>query len=122
MRLVDWLRLLRQGWAVRRLFDAAFYLERYPDVRQAGMNPLRHYLSHGAAEGRKPHPLFEPDYYLAWCPKARGASNPLIYFLAHEADGACRPHPFFDGDLNNIPALEPPQGIATLSIMDVEIP
>ena len=28
------------------------YLYAYPDVRQSGMNPLVHYLSHGRAEGR----------------------------------------------------------------------
>jgi hypothetical protein len=82
-------RIKRSG-----LFDAAFYLERYPDVRKAGIDPLRHYLRHGAAEGRKPHPLFEPDYYLARCPEARGSGNPLVYFLGEGA--MCSPHPLFD--------------------------
>src|SRR5580658_3074338 len=95
MRLVDWLRLLRQGWAVRRLFDRAFYLERYPDVRQAGMNPLWHYLRHGAAEGRKPHRLFEPDYYLSCCPEARNSANPLLHFIA-TGGRLGNPHPLFD--------------------------
>jgi hypothetical protein len=95
MQLVDRLRLLQQGWAVRRLFDAAFYLERYPDVRQAGMNPLWHYLRHGAAEGRKPHRLFEPDYYLSCCPEARDCANPLLHFI--ETGGRLgNPHPLFD--------------------------
>jgi len=95
MWLVDRLRLLQQGWAVRRLFDAAFYLERYPDVRQAGMNPLWHYLRHGAAEGRKPHRLFEPDYYLGCCPEARNVANPLLHFV--QTGGRLgNPHPLFD--------------------------
>lgn len=42
--------------AVRALFDADWYLQTYPDVAQAGLNPLRHYLDHGAAEGRLPRP------------------------------------------------------------------
>lgn len=83
------LRIKRAG-----LFDAAFYLERYPDVRGAGIDPLRHYLRHGAAEGRKPHPLFEPDYYLARCPEARRSGNVLLYFLGEGA--MCSPHPLFD--------------------------
>ncbi len=103
------------------MFDGEFYARRYADVRESGINPLVHYVLHGAAEGRKPHPLFEPDYYLASCPAARGAPNPLVYFLTHDADSCCRPHPLFDGDLANIPALEPAPGVATLSIMDVEI-
>ncbi len=93
---------LHRGWRafpsmrIRRagLFDAAFYLERYPDVRRAGIEPLRHYMRHGAAEGRKPHPLFEPDYYLACCPEARDSRNPLVHFL-DEAPW-CSPHPLFD--------------------------
>jgi hypothetical protein len=88
MRLSEW-------WRVRRFFDAAFYLERYPDVRQAGINPLRHYLRHGAAEGRKPHPLFEPEYYLSCCPAARKSPNPLLHFI--ETGGLLgNPHPLFD--------------------------
>jgi hypothetical protein len=77
-----------------RLFDPAFYLERYPDVRGAGMNPLRHYLRYGASEGRKPHPLFQPDYYLARCPEAKNSGNPLLHFL--DNGGGCSPHPLFD--------------------------
>jgi hypothetical protein len=95
MRLLEWWRLMRQGWAVRPFFDAAFYLERYPDVRQAGMNPLWHYLRHGAAEGRKPHRMFEPDYYLSCCPEARNSANPLLHFV--ETGGRLgNPHPLFD--------------------------
>ena len=84
------------SWRIRRarLFDAAFYLERYADVRVAGMNPLRHYLRYGAAEGRKPHPLFQPDYYLARCPEARNSPNPLLHFF--EQGAMCPPHPLFD--------------------------
>jgi hypothetical protein len=88
MRLLDW-------WRIRPFFDAAFYLERYPDVRQAGMNPLRHYLRHGAAEGRKPHRLFDPEYYLSCCPEARKSRNPLLHFI--ETGGRLgNPHPLFD--------------------------
>src|ERR1700684_4034915 len=95
MRLAGWVRLLRQGLAVGRLFDRAFSLERYPDVRQAGMNPLWHYLLHGAAEGRKPHRLFEPDYYLSNCPEARNSASPLLHFI--ETSGRLgNPHPLFD--------------------------
>ena len=95
MRPIEWWRLLQQGWAVRRLFDAAFYLERYPDVRQAGMNPLWHYLRHGAAEGRKPHRLFDPDYYLSCCPEARNSANPLLHFI-RTGGRLGNPHPLFD--------------------------
>jgi len=35
------------------LFDAEKYLELYPDVVAAGMDPLRHYILHGMEEGRE---------------------------------------------------------------------
>ncbi len=48
-------------------FDAAFYLRENPDVAQAGLDPLEHYLRHGAQEGRPPNDLasigFDSEYY-----------------------------------------------------------
>jgi hypothetical protein len=81
---------------VRRsgLFDPRFYLERYADLRAAGLDPLQHYLRHGASEGRKPNAWFEPEYYLRRRPQAREASNPLLDFLAQGA--TVSPHPLFD--------------------------
>lgn len=35
-------------------FDRDFYLEQYPDVARAGVDPLQHYLDHGRIEGRVP--------------------------------------------------------------------
>ena len=40
-------RLRRQG-----LFDAESYLSRYPDVAEAGMDPLDHFIIHGIDENR----------------------------------------------------------------------
>lgn len=34
------------------LFDAAAYLALYPDIAAQGMDPVRHYILHGMAEGR----------------------------------------------------------------------
>ncbi len=44
----EWANLQRRG-----IFDAAAYLQLYPDVAAEGMNPLHHYIAHGMAEGRK---------------------------------------------------------------------
>ena len=95
----------RLPWALRReeernrrqgIFDGAFYLEKYPDVRAAGLDPLRHYVEYGAAEGRKPHRLFDPAYYLRQRPEARAAGvDPLVDFLEGGATFA-NPHPLFD--------------------------
>jgi hypothetical protein len=79
--------------ALRKVFDAGFYLRTNPDVAAARVDPLRHYVEHGAAEQRQPHPLFDPAYYLACCPEARGAENPLLYFLRTSCGNT---HPLFD--------------------------
>ncbi|MFC7609710.1 hypothetical protein [Teichococcus aestuarii] len=48
------------GWREGRDPGAAFgtdaYLAANPDVTAAGLNPLMHYLLHGAAEGREVFP------------------------------------------------------------------
>jgi hypothetical protein len=50
-------RQLRQSGLV----DPAWYLARNPDVAEAGMDPVLHYLHHGAEEGRAPNPaLHDP--------------------------------------------------------------
>ena len=36
------------------LFDPDWYLATYPDLRDADIDPLQHYLNHGAVEGRWP--------------------------------------------------------------------
>jgi glycosyltransferase involved in cell wall biosynthesis len=40
-------------------FDSRQYLDRNPDVQQAGLNPLAHWLSHGVWEGRIGAPSLE---------------------------------------------------------------
>ncbi|MHA1529658.1 MAG: glycosyltransferase [Alphaproteobacteria bacterium] len=45
------------------LFDRTLYLERNPDVRAAGADPLAHYLRHGWAEGRCPNGWFDEARY-----------------------------------------------------------
>ena len=51
---------LRIGWKQKRgvgaNFDAPWYLAKNADVAAAGLNPLLHYILHGAGEGRLPKP------------------------------------------------------------------
>jgi glycosyltransferase involved in cell wall biosynthesis len=42
----------RRGNAASPAFDSSYYLEKYRDIRQAQLNPLWHYQTSGAAEGR----------------------------------------------------------------------
>ena len=44
-------------------FDAPWYLSRYPDVVKAGLDPLRHFMIHGAMESRDPNRWFDSTWY-----------------------------------------------------------
>jgi hypothetical protein len=71
------------------LFDAAWYVQRYPDVAAAGLPPLHHYAACGAAEGRDPGPLFSARDYDASHPDAAASGQPaLLHYLAHGGAGA----------------------------------
>lgn len=74
------LSLLRES----TMFDADWYLETYPDVRQAGMDAIAHYLEFGAAEGRDPGPNFSTlSYLMANEDVARDGINPLAHYLKY---------------------------------------
>lgn len=80
-----------------RLFAADWYRQRYPDVDQSGMLPALHYVSRGAAEGRSPHPLFDPAWF------DRNLADPvpttltaLEHYLSLSPGDRPSPHPLFD--------------------------
>ncbi len=63
------------------LFDAKWYLERYPDVAELGMDPAEHYLFFGGRLFRNPSPRFDTAHYLsAHGDVARAGVNPLLHY------------------------------------------
>ena len=63
-------------------FDAQWYLETYPDVARAGIDPLAHFVEHGDREGRSLNAWFKPDEYLAMNPDvARARSGAATHFF-----------------------------------------
>lgn len=70
-------------------FDAAWYLQRYPDIAVSGMAPEFHFLHHGAAEGRLPNPHFDAHWYLQSYPDVALSGMPagLHYVLHGAAEG-----------------------------------
>jgi glycosyltransferase involved in cell wall biosynthesis len=79
------------------LFDIGWYLETYPDVAARGVDPIRHYVRHGAREGRDPNRLFSSTWYLATYPDvAESGLNPLVHFIARGAADGHNPGPLFD--------------------------
>jgi glycosyltransferase involved in cell wall biosynthesis len=82
-------RIGASGW-----FDAVWYLTQYPDVRAAGLDPLEHYLTNGAGEGRDPGPRFSTSWYLHIRPDVAAAGlNPLVHFVEHGAREGVDPMP-----------------------------
>lgn len=82
------------------LFDSSWYLERNPDVEAAGQTAIEHYLRDGAQEGRAPHVLFDPEYYLSGqspdlSGDASARADPLRHYLSNPGRN---PHPLFDTD------------------------
>lgn len=81
------------------LFAAQWYVQRYPDVRAARIDPWQHYLQHGAAEGRDPGPNFNTAHYLAQSAQARDSGMPaLLHYQQIGRDLGLDPrHPFLPG-------------------------
>ncbi|WP_321853458.1 glycosyltransferase [Burkholderia cenocepacia] len=65
------------------LFDGAYYLATYPDVADATIDPVVHYLQFGWREARQPSMSFDGNRYLDDYPDVRAADvNPLVHYLA----------------------------------------
>ena len=67
------------------LFDRDYYLRVNPDVAKLRIDPIRHYLMHGAAEGRNPSADFNTRDYIRSHPELLTDSsglNPLIHLIS----------------------------------------
>ncbi|MEB2346921.1 MAG: hypothetical protein OZ948_19585, partial [Deltaproteobacteria bacterium] len=93
--------LRRRADVLRRssLFDEAYYRALYTDMKEPATDCALHYLSHGAREGRRPHPLFDPSWYREQHPEVEASGlDPLTHYLEIGAEAGFDPNPFFDGD------------------------
>jgi len=83
--------------AMAGFFDAAWYQVRYPDIAASGIDPLQHFIRHGAAERRDPNGFFDNAWYAARYPDiAASGLNPLLHYLRAGAAELRNPHPRFD--------------------------
>ena len=79
------------------LFDMEWYLHQYPDVREARLNPLVHFIKYGAEELRQPHPLFNAKFYREKYPESNVSNlSPLEHYLKYGIKWYLAPHPLFD--------------------------
>ena len=74
----DDIELLRRS----PLFDDAYYLRSNPDLAAKGVDPVKHYLRRGAAQGRDPSPDFSTTGYLRNNQDINEPGvNPLVHYL-----------------------------------------
>lgn len=69
--------------AIKRLnlFDYEYYLNKYSEVSNSGLDPLLHYLYIGYKEGKNPNPYFDGKRYLSQYQDVKMADiNPLIHY------------------------------------------
>lgn len=62
------------------LFDTDFYLNKYPDVARAGVDPIKHYCEFGFKEGRNPSPTFNTKSYIL-SKNLKQNQNPLVHYI-----------------------------------------
>jgi hypothetical protein len=64
------------------VFFAEWYLESYPDIKESGLDPVAHYVQHGARESRDPSPFFDTDFYVSTYPDvSRSGMNPMLHYI-----------------------------------------
>lgn len=71
-----------RGLKPHPLFDPDWYRDRYPDIAQAGLEPLTHFVASGWKGGRSPSGWFDAGHYVAL--RGLGLSpqvNPLLDYL-----------------------------------------
>ena len=77
------------------LLDVDWYVRQNPDV-SAEEDPLLHFVTFGADEGRDPNALFDTDWYKARYPEAVNSGlSPLNHFITIGARKGYDPHPLF---------------------------
>lgn len=75
------------------LFNESWYLVQYPDVAEACVNPVLHYLKHGVVECRNPSPNFDTCYYLHANPDvAADGINPFVHYITLGKYEGRQPH------------------------------
>lgn len=84
--LVDFFRNRKAYKLLKKspLFDPEYYLLTYQDVRHADVDPLKHFVIHGAADKRNPSEQFDTAYYLEKYPDVlKSRLNPLYHFVRY---------------------------------------
>ena len=90
------------------LFDADWYLRQHEDVARARLDPVQHYLDHGAGEGRNPNAFFDTRRYLAANADVRTSPlNPFLHFVLYGFREGRDPSPPIGTMADTVPAEAP---------------
>ncbi|WP_003611995.1 glycosyltransferase family 4 protein [Methylosinus trichosporium] len=92
-------RILQSRQEEKSYFDAQYYLNAYPDVKNAGMDPFIHFVNHGWREGRNPSSSFHTLFYKDRNLGGRLSENPLTHYSQHKDDGELRKFPESEQEL-----------------------
>jgi len=66
------------------LFNADWYVNKYPDVSITGLSSIDHFIKYGFYIGRDPGPNFNSEYYLSQNPDVKKSGiHPLIHYIKH---------------------------------------
>jgi ADP-heptose:LPS heptosyltransferase/GT2 family glycosyltransferase len=96
-RLAEEIELLHNS----PLVDPVWYRQTYAELRDTPIDVARHYLEHGAAEGRNPGPFFDTNFYLDQNPDvANSGMNPLVHYILYGVDERRNPSPHFNVNSN----------------------
>ncbi|MEZ8147325.1 glycosyltransferase [Enterovibrio norvegicus] len=79
------------------LFCENYYLSHNSDVREAGVDPVEHYIKYGWKENRQPSPYFDVSYYLNQYPDVHESGvEPLSHFNEWGWKEGRNPNPNFN--------------------------
>jgi glycosyltransferase involved in cell wall biosynthesis len=92
-------RILQSRREEKSYFDAQYYLNTYPDVKNAGMDPYMHFVNHGWREGRNPSSSFHTLFYKDRNLGGRLSENPLTHYSLHKDEGELRSFPESEQEL-----------------------
>ncbi|TVU87591.1 glycosyltransferase [Vreelandella titanicae] len=90
-------------------FDINYYLDKNPDVAEAGVDPEWHYYACGEGEGRKPNAQFDPTFYYKLNADVRTANmSAFRHFIdSGQQEGRASYSPLQDGGRATSTATKP---------------
>jgi len=86
-----------KAWYFGKLFDEKYYLNKYPDIKAAKVDPYSHFLTHGSRAGRQPSILFDNKYYRYLYPEVtKFEGDSISHYLTIGSKKNYNPHPLFN--------------------------